>query len=241
MARKNSNIYQIFFLMFLLITFVLGGYVYSTIDLKQMIAKTEGMSNDEAVNSADGKVKSSDTSCHDLLIQHGSKFLLYNTKLPEAEGTNPVSFNSLEEYNAYFHARNKLKGLNCPPLFLQRENNAQGNDVYRVRPSPFNPFAGVSANSPLLMPYDGKMVKEMDASRDNGYNQNMYPGFDPDNLFIGRKTELDVVHESTENVPISDNPMDTNWGGILYTQAQLDSGKYAENSVESTNYSSLVT
>jgi len=220
--------------MFLLIAFALGGYVYSTIDLKKMIAKTEGMQDDN-----DQEADSDKSSCQDLLVQRGSVFLLYNTSLPEVEGTNPISFNSLEEYSAYFNARNKLKGLKCPPLFLQQENDAQGNDVYRVRPSPYNPFAGVSANSPLLRPYDGKMVKELDASRENGYNQNMYPGFDPDNLFIGRKTDIDVVHESTENTKISDNPMDTNWGGILYTQGQLDSGKYAENSVESTNYAAL--
>ena len=237
MARKFSNIYQIFFLMFLLVAFVLGGYVYSTIDLKQMIAKTEGLEG--VIDASQPDSNADKSSCHDLLIQRGSKFLLYNTSLPEVEGTNPISFNSLEEYSAYFHARNQLKGLNCPPLFLQQENDAQGKDVYRVRPSPSNPFAGVSAASPLLRPYDGKMVQELDASRDNGYNQNMYPGFDPDNLFIGRKTDVDVVHESTENAPISDNPMDTNWGGILYTQGQLDSGKYAENSVESTNYAAL--
>jgi hypothetical protein len=223
--------------MFLLVAFALGGYVYSTIDLKQMIAKTEGLEG--VIDNSQPDSNADTSSCHDLLIQRGSKYLLYNTKLPEVEGTNPVTFNSLEEYGAYFQARNKLKGLNCPPLFLQQENDAQGNDVYRVRPSPSNPFAGVSANSPLLRPYDGKMVKELDASRDNGYNQNMYPGFDPDNLFIGRKTDVDVVHDSTKDAKMSDNPMDTNWGGILYTQAQFDSGKYAENSVESTNYAAL--
>jgi len=30
---------------------------------------------------------------------------------------------------------------------------------------------------------------------------------------------------------ISDNPMDSNWAGITYTQQMVDSGKYVENNV----------
>jgi hypothetical protein len=227
---KKSNIYQILFLLFLLIAFVLGGYVYSTIDLKQMISKMEGLEGMQDPNATTPSVIPSD--CPDLLIQEGTSLLLYNTK---NKGEPPVVFNSLEEYGNYFKS-SKSAGKNCPVLFLQHENNAQGNDVYRVRPSPYNPFAGVPANSPLVQSYDGKPVPELDASRDNGYNLNMYPGFDPDNLHIGRITEVDIIHESTENAPISDNPMDSNWGGVLYTQGQVDTGKYAENEVLRTNY-----
>jgi hypothetical protein len=231
MARK-SNIYQILFLLFLLVAFVLGGYVYSTMDLKQMISKMEGLEGGQDPNTTPSAIPN---DCHDLLIQRGASLLLYNTKLPMKQGENPIVFSSLEEYGNYFKS-SKSAGKNCPVLFLQSENNAQGNDVYRIRPSPHNPFAGIPANSPLVQPYDGKPVPELDASRDNGYNKNMYPGFDPDNLHIGRITELDIIHESTENAPMSDNPMDSNWGGILYTQGQVDSGKYVENEVTRTNY-----
>jgi hypothetical protein len=79
-------------------------------------------------------------------------------------------------------------------------------------------------------------MKDLDASRDNGYNQGMYPGFDPQGLFIGRITEIDKVRDSTKDAEISDNPMDPNWGGVLYTQEQVDSGKYIDNIVTSTNY-----
>ena len=105
-----------------------------------------------------------------------------------------------------------------------------------MRPSPENPFAGVPASSPLVQPPDGKIVKVLDASRDHGFNQNMYAGFDPNGLFVGRFTELDKIHYSTEEAPVSDNPMDSNWGGILYTQDQVDSGKYIENEVSRTRY-----
>jgi hypothetical protein len=225
MAQK-SNIYQILFLIFLLIAFVLVGYVYVALDLKQMISKTEGL---EVVLASTTPPEGS-SSCPDLLIQRGPQFYLYNTKLPTLQGTNPTIFNSLDEYRA--HSAN----TNCPPLFLQQENNAQGSDIYRVRPSPFNPFAGVPADSPLVQSYDGKIVKYVDASRENGYNQNMYPGFDPQGLYVGRLTEVDAVSYSTQKSELSDNPMDPNWGGILYTQSQVDSGKYIDNIVTSTNY-----
>jgi hypothetical protein len=242
MAKPN-NIYQILFLLFLLISFLVGGYVYSTMDIKYMIAKSEGMAEGPKIVLQDPATVQSNTNkktdtpelCPDLLIQRGPIFLLYNTKMPMVQGKNPLSFNSLDEYSAHFKSLNST-GKSCPPLFLQQENNAQGTDVYRIRPSPFNPFAGVPSDSALVRAYDGKVMDDLDASRDNGYNQNMYPGFDPDNLFIGRITALDKVHESTENVKMSDNPMDSNWGGVLYTQAQVDSGKYIENTVTSTNY-----
>jgi hypothetical protein len=230
---KKSNIYQIIFLMFLLIAFGLGAYVYSTMDIKQMIARMEGM--DTLKNQHQSPQPVTPEGCPDLLIQRGPSYYLYNTKMPVVNGSNPIVFNSLEEYSGYFNLKNST-AKQCPPLFLQQENDTQGSDVYRIRPSPFNPFAGVPANSPLVQKYDGKLVDEMDASRDNGYNKNMYPGFDPENLHIGRLTELDKIHESTENTKISDNPMDSNWGGVLYTQSQVDSGKYVENEVSRTNY-----
>lgn len=245
---KKTNVYRIIFLIFLLTAFVLGGYVYCTMNMKRMILKKEGMDNaatgsqdsipvNGAIQSQFESNRKSDTpqSCPDLLIQRGSIFLLYNTKVPMIQGQNPISFGSLDEYSAYFNKLNAT-GQSCPPLFLQQESNAQGSDVYRIRPSPFNPFAGVPADSALVRAYDGQIMDDLDASRDNGYNQNMYPGFDPDNMFIGRITEVDKVHDSTENLQMSDNPMDSNWGGVLYTQAQVDSGKYVENSVTSTNY-----
>lgn len=216
--------------MFLLFTFVLGSYVYSTMDLKQMIARSEGM---EATD--DKNTKSIPEGCHDVLVQRGNELYLYDTRLPVDQGKNPVVFNSLEEYGAYIKKQNEA-GKSCPVLFLQRENNAQGEYVYRARPSPFNTNAGVSADSALLKPYSGEVINELDASRDNGYNQNMYSGFDPQGLFVGRLTEVDVIHNSTENAQMSDNPMDSNWGGVLYTQSQVDSGKYVENEVRPTNY-----
>ena len=77
-----------------------------------------------------------------------------------------------------------------------------------------------------------KVVKQMDASRENPpYNQGNYTGFDPTSLYVGVYTDVDQVHDSTEKDPISDNPMDPNWGGVLYTEKQVRSGKYDENNI----------
>lgn len=231
MAKPNKI--RVLFLIFLLISFVVGAYVHSTMDLKYMIRRAEGMvESQEDENESEKQKEPIEEDCHDVLVRRGVNLYLYNSKKPYVEGENPVVFKNLEEYSNYLKKQTKP----CPILFLQQENDAQNKDVYRVRPSPYNPFAGVPANSALLKPYDGSVVNQLDASRDNGYNQNMYPGFDPQGLYIGRITEVDVVHRSTENAPTSDNPMDPNWGGVLHTQQQVESGKYAENEVTRVRY-----
>ena len=71
-----------------------------------------------------------------------------------------------------------------------------------------------------------------DASKDNPpYNQNMYASVDPENQMEGENTPLDKLFYAQEDEPISDNPMDINWGGTDYTQQVIDSGKYEENEV----------
>lgn len=227
---KRSNVFQIIFLMFLLATFALGAYVYSTMDIKRMIARSEGM--EPQIQTTDDAPAKIPEGCPDLLIQRGTDLYLYDTRLPEEPDKNPIVFKSLDEYGDYI----KKQKPECPVLFMQQENNAQGEDVYRLRPSPFNPHCGIPAKSALLRHYDGHVIKALDASRENGFNQNMYPGFDPHGLYVGRNTNVDVVHNSTENEVISDNPMDSNWGGVLYTQAQVDSGKYEGNEVTPTHY-----
>jgi hypothetical protein len=49
--------------------------------------------------------------------------------------------------------------------------------------------------------------------------------------------KLDKVHDSTSASPMSDNPMDPNWGGTEYTKGAVDSGKYIENNVYPVTYS----
>ena len=80
-------------------------------------------------------------------------------------------------------------------------------------------------------------MKVLDANRDNGYNQNMFAGFDPYGIHIGQKTELDVIHESTSvGKAESENPMDNNWGGTQVTENAVRSGNYVDRYVSRPMY-----
>ena len=83
-------------------------------------------------------------------------------------------------------------------------------------------------NHPPLVPY-------ADANRDNkSYNQGYY-GFDPTSQYVGKYTVLDQIHNSTmtQNPDgLSNNPMDPNWGGVVFTAEKVKDGLYEGNSVQ---------
>jgi len=314
---------------------------------------------------------------------------MYNQNAPEEPGVNPIIFNTLDDYIYYVKVQRYKYGNNCPVLYLQEESDAQGNDVYRVRPGPFDtqggtktipgfpngmvlpqipvtypslpvnvmtppnymaqnlenmggysinpissnnvsmntltvqgqtvppiglspimptPQANVTGSMPTTFPsnlqsnasfntgtgpvlqypnpnggfYNGNapivslmstgpsafnqssipsiatpvpslansvatgapstITQYIDASRENPpFNQGEYAGFDPKNQYTGIFTNLDVIHNSTlfENPGngLSDNPMDPNWGGVRFTRAQVNSGKYDDNIVTKPVYS----
>lgn len=196
------------------------------------------------------------SSCPDMLIKNGNLLLLYDSKKPVGNGTNPIPFANLDEYIHYLEGQ-RSQGIDCPVLFLQKENNAQGDNVYRIRPSPFDlegglppmipPIFSNEANSQAINQYlsgaglsgsvpsspdHPNVVNIMDASRENTkYNSNQYAGFDPQGLYVGIYTNIDQIHDSTNHSHLSDNPMDPNWAGIQYTNQSILSGKYAENNV----------
>ena len=105
---------------------------------------------------------------------------------------------------------------------------------YLPPPTTSNPTTSLAENLAKMKP-----ATYVDASRDDSpFNQNMYTGFDPINLFAGVYTEVDKTHYSTQlGTQLSDNAMDPNWGGVQYTKRQIDTGKYDDNMVESAQYS----
>jgi hypothetical protein len=215
----------LFFIIFLLITFLLGMYLYATFSLKTthletLESKIETLSNNF----------SSDSKCPNLLVRKGKVLMLYNKNEPIVDGKNPIPFFNMDEYINYLEIQ-RTKGIDCPVLFLQQESNAQGEDVFRMRPSPFDLQGGL----PQMINLDEKdkeIVTVIDANRRNyPYNSNNYPGFDPTSQYVGVYTNLDIIHDKTKQNEISDNPMDPNWAGTTYTQQMIDSGKYLENQV----------
>jgi hypothetical protein len=79
--------------------------------------------------------------CPDVLIQKGAAFFLYNSKRANVPGVNPIRFESLEEYTEFVEWQ-RSQGILCPVLYLQHAYNAQGDAVYKARPSPTNMQGG---------------------------------------------------------------------------------------------------
>jgi hypothetical protein len=125
---------RLLFFLFLIIVFLAGLYWIFNSNIKTSYDKLNGKIAIERMENKDEK-------CPDLLIRKGNALLLYNSSKPK-DDTNPIPFANLDEYIFYLEAQRKL-GNNCPILYLQEETNAQGQDVYRVRPSPFDQEGGL--------------------------------------------------------------------------------------------------
>ena len=220
------------FLAFLIFTFFLGLYVF--IELSSKIKPYEKDNLQEFFEN-------DDSNCPNLLVRKDGVILLYNTSKPVVEGYNPMPFYSLDEYIVHLE-RERTKGNNCPVLYLQAENNTQGETVYRARPSPFDMQGGLQTQVPEVLYKENAqkmLVPIMDASRGNPpYNVKHYAGFDAHGQHVGQTTTLDEIHASTSKQPASDNAMDGNWGGVKHTQNAVKVGKYKDREVTKPNHAS---
>ena len=217
MARKLIMI-------FLIIVFLTGLYIYSTdmISIKDAPLKDDETPQDIKIKEG---LKNESAKCPNMLVKKGDQLYLFNNT--DSLNEPPIQFNNLDEYVLYVENQ-RAQGINCPIMFLQQENDVQGNDVYRIRPSIFDQQGGMS---PLTV------APVIDSNRrSNTYNVNNYPAFDPYGLQVGIFNELDDIHFSTEKTALSDNPMDTNWGGAEFTQDAVESGKYNDNMVTKSFY-----
>ena len=225
-------------IMFLLIiVFLIGLYFYAN---KGDSIINEGFSNNPKTGPR----------CPNLLIQKGAKFYLYNSKLAQVPGVNPVEFNNLEDYTEFLDWQ-RSQNIRCPVLYLQETYDAQGNRVYKTRPSVSEPQYGLppsreapigiaSQVTPMMEPSLEPIGEEaypnttklVDATRnDPPYNQGSYPSYDQSSYYIGTTTPLDKINAQQEAAKISPDPMDSNWGGSDYTQKLVDQGYYTDNDV----------
>jgi len=183
--------------------------------------------------------------CPNILIQKGTDFYLYNSKMAKVPGVNPLRFNSLEDYTEFMDWQ-RSQGIRCPVLYLQRSYDTQGNETYAMRPSPTDTQGGLqpvitfgpreqNKNIPpefslgeQTLPPETKLF---DANvSDQPYNVNSYPAFDQQNQYIGLNTPLDKMFNENKG-GISPNPMDANWGGADFTQDLINKGYYRDNEV----------
>ena len=198
----------------LIVLFLVGLYFYAkTSDPKYF----EGLTNNNV-----------DTSrCPNMLIQKGSSFYLYNSKLAQVPGVNPIEFSNLEDYVEFIDWQ-RSQGINCPVLILQQSYDAQGSEVYKVRPSVTDPQGGLPPNAPTY-PNPTLLI---DATRnDPPYNKNSFPAYDQSSQYVGSTTPLDVMNIKQEKLAVSPDAMDPNWGGAKYTQSLIDKGYYKGNEV----------
>jgi hypothetical protein len=117
-------------IIFSILLFISGLYFY-------VIYKNNTNSLIENFTSKNDKFR-----CPNLLIQKDSKFYLYNTKLVNVPGVNPVVFNSLEDYKNFLKWQQN-SGIRCPILYLQNSFDTQGNEIYKLRPSVTDPKGGL--------------------------------------------------------------------------------------------------
>jgi hypothetical protein len=220
---------------FALIVFFIGLYVYSSkkLDALFSVLPIEGMTTEGLPENTDYGA-----NCPDVLVRQGNNILLYNSRIPVVKDMNPLVFSNLDEY-IDFTRNERTKGNNCPVLFLQHETDIQGNDVYRIRPNLFDMQPGLPTQSADQLAQGQQPAPVIDSHTDHPpYNAGQHAGFDPMGLSVGVYTKLDQLHESTRNhdgSTLSDNPMDPNWGGVLYTQSKIQSGKYDERMVYKPN------
>lgn len=186
-----------------------------------------------------GAVVQHASECPSLLVKRGNTLMLtFPDKQP------PIFFYNLDEYKNYVDIQER-RGVHCPVLYVQEENNAQGRDVYKMYSSPFYVEGGLPALPMSNAPQDRlRPVETRDSSKlsvDSKYNRDQYPAFDPYGTHVGVYTDVDALHEKTKTHTgsFSENAMDPNWGGITYTQRAVDEGTYEGSRVQKVMYPSL--
>jgi len=205
----------------LIVLFLAGLYFY---------AKYTGTTYSESFTN-----NTNEKRCPDILIQKDSRFYLYNSKVAKVPGVNPIEFENLEDYTEFLDWQHS-QGIRCPVLFLQQTYDAQGNPVYKARPSVTEQQGGL----PPTYPGPPNPTLLVDATRnDPPYNTNSMPSYDQSSYYVGTTTPLDKMNNNQNSVQDenmlyagpSPNAMDSNWGGADYTQSLVDKGYYAGNEV----------
>ena len=218
-----------------ILVFLIGLYFYAKCSDPNYL---EGLKNNENNNNS--------VRCPNLLIQKGSRFYLYNSKVAKVPGVNPIEFENLEDYTEFLDWQ-RSQNIRCPVLYLQETYDAQGNPVYKIRPSVSEPQAGLppsiasstgdiisesTLGNPNALAYPNPTLLVDSTRNDPPYNKNSYPAYDESSYYIGTTTPLDTMDMAQEKSNVSPNPMDTNWGGSEYTENLVDKGYYKDNEVQ---------
>jgi hypothetical protein len=259
----------------IIIIFLLGFYFISRSN------NIETFTDADDASSNKGKKTKFTDNCPDVLIQKGSSLFLYNSKRGNVPGVNPIQFENLEEY-VEFTEWQRSQGILCPILFLQHAYNAQGDPVYKARPSPTNLQGGLPdynvdhnslpngmidsetvarlMNNPNIMPAPSSLpvqggtssgikysttdhgtisIENINRASNGGNigidyncpttvnNVDNYPGYNTPAVIKGEHTDF----EEKAFKGLSPNPMDSNWGGMDFTEKLIQAGYYKDEEV----------
>jgi len=220
--------------------FIIGLLFY----VKKNSTQYESLTNNNSSSSS-----SNSSRCPNMLIQKGSQFYLYNSNLAQVSGVNPVEFDNLEDYTEFLSWQ-RSQNIVCPVLYLQETYDAQGNRVYKSRPSVSEPQGGLP---PSISPYNlasphplvistPSTTTTLPSSSSLSNTSTPYNTSNSSNPYSISSTSTPTSSSTstptssstsleTSKSTISPNPMDPNWGGSEYTQNLIDKGVYKNNSV----------
>lgn len=168
----------------------------------------------------------SHNSCENILIKKDNLYYLRNTNRPEIPGINPKIFNHLDEYTDYIEYQ-RSQGIRCPVLFLQNIENTQGEKSYRVFSDPEQ--SKYLQGLPFITESNEKEQDQIFISADLENNPGSYPGSDKSRMSNGYETILDKKIKLSDSK--SPNAMDTNWGGIDFTNDRIDAGDFDDDKI----------
>jgi hypothetical protein len=225
-------------ILFLILVFVTG--VIALDPSIGIIAISETFVDDTGGDGSQSVQRASE--CPSLLVKRGNILMLQFSPEHKQE---PIFFYNLDEYKNYVDIQQR-RGVHCPVLYVQEENNAQGQDVYKMYSSPFYVEGGLPALPMSTAPQDRVQPVETrgraaQKSVDGKYNRDQFPAFDPYGTYVGVYTDVDAAHDKTQSNTgsFSENAMDPNWGGVIYTQDAVDEGTYVGSTVQKAIYPSL--
>lgn len=197
--------------------------------------------------------------CPNLLIQHGAKYYLLNTKISRVPGVNPIEFNTLEDYNDFLKWQHAVD-IKCPVLYVQKTYDAQGKRVYKMRPSTAELKGGLpptttphveskhpdtsiinditcGKSTPNIAGPISSVMAQPGSSVSDSTPINLAPADRVDNNSYVNKiaypAEL-LPCPATTFTNFSDDPMDVNWGGEDYTEKSVKAGTYVGSEITTT-------
>jgi hypothetical protein len=122
-------------------------------------------------------------------------------------------FHNLEQYVEFIEWQ-RAAGIRCPVLYVQNTYDAQGERVYKIRPSVTElqggaPPSSCSASARARPPINRMVPPRADDQAEMDEN---------------------MLHNNDDD-KVSADPMDPNWGGIRHTEKLVRQGVYKDNEV----------